>query len=145
MSLLNIAKGLRPDKSMILINIDEVVGDIKKFNDEMAEKVIDAVIRMKGTLATQVQDKTPVAMGNLKASIYDDPLEVEGNEITGTVSVHGTTYAEAVEFGVKGRTYKYNVEGVGDVVGIGAGMFRRTFDSDDDNKALEDILVKALQ
>ena len=148
MSLLRIARKFRPDQSLVLLNLEQIIKSVDKTEKEIIERMLEAGSEMQSTLVTQVQDRTPVESGNLKGSIqeYTETLKVEakGNSVRFPVGTN-VVYAEAVEFGVKGRTYTYNVEGLGDVAGVGAAMFRKTLDSRKDNKELEDILISKLR
>lgn len=130
-----------PTKSVVMTNFDDVQNTMIKLALLSDEKVGEALLDIGGTTATRIQDRTPVREGSLKADIFPDP--VAGQSVV--VRTHGIGYAEAVEFGVKGREYTYNIEGIGDLTSVGAGMFRRTADDLSFRKEIIDIASFALK
>lgn len=147
MAILNLAiKEAGGKVGLVLINLNEVVGDINR-TKELLERYAEQGVRdATQKLASLVQDKTPVDTGNLKASIDFVGIEKEGGKIIGVVSTGGVDYAEAVEFGVKGKQYNYH-KGSERVYhsGVGAAMIRRTLDSPQDQAELERIIINAFQ
>jgi len=67
---------------------------------------------------------TPVDTDRLRGSIESGIHAVRGKEIEGIVTTGNVLYAPPVEFGVRGRTYTYNVRGMR-IRGVGAKMFTK--------------------